>query len=73
MVTNVVVDEIRRKKHRRVIVRVDFEKVFISSWFLYYMFERLGFWKKWIMWVKGCMKFVYIFILVKGRPTNQFI
>lgn len=46
MVTNVVVDEIRRKKHRRVIVRVGFEKVYISSWFLYYMFERLGFWKK---------------------------
>ena len=53
--------------------KVDFEKAYDSvSWaFLFYMLERLGFFDKWIGWIKACIESRFISILVNCRPSEE--
>jgi len=59
LVTNEVLDEIRKKKKSCVFFKVDYEKAYDSvSWeFIFYMLGRLGFCDKWIRWIKACLEF----------------
>jgi len=74
LVANEVVEEIKRRKRSRVIVKVDFEKAydFVSWEFLYYMMSRVGFYNKWIMWMKGYLESSTISVLENGSPTQEF-
>ena len=36
------------------------------------MLHRLGFHSKWIKWVKGCLEFVSVSVLINGSPTTEF-
>ena len=74
LVANEVVDEMKRKKKRWVIIKIDFEKAYDSvSWkFLYYMTARMGFCEKWVHWIKKCLESSSISILVNGSPTKEF-
>ena len=50
VVANEVIDKARRKKKSCLVFKVDYKKAyddFISSCFLAYMFQRLGFKEKW--------------------------
>jgi len=74
VVANEVINEIKKKKKECVIVKVEFEKAYYTvSWnYLMYMMERLGFCRKWIHWIKGCLSYASVSILVNGSPTTEF-
>jgi len=74
VIANETVDFLRKEKRMRVIVKVDFEKVYDSvEWeFLEYMMNWVGFHYGWINWIKSCLKFVTISILINGNPTKEF-
>jgi len=36
------------------------------------MLRRLGFHSKWIQWVRGCLEFASVSVLVNGSPTTEF-
>ena len=75
VVANEVVEEVRRKKGRCIIVKPDFEKSYDSvNWdFLIYMLKRLGFCSKWKKWIRAYLESPSISILVNGSPTDQFV
>jgi len=74
LVTNKLIEEIKRKKEKCVYLKVDYEKAHDSiRWdFIYYMLGRLGFCKKWIGWIKNCLETSLVSILVNGSPTSEF-
>ena len=72
LVANKVVEDTRRRIRGCLVFKVDFEKAYDSiSWsFLYYMLRRLWFCETWNKWVKGCLEFVTISVLVNENPTE---
>ncbi|KAJ9549100.1 hypothetical protein OSB04_021643, partial [Centaurea solstitialis] len=53
---------------------VDMEKAFDTvNWnFLFHSMEQMGFGKKWINWIRGCLNSASISILINGSPTKEF-
>jgi len=46
----------------------------LVSWdFLYYTMARLGFYARWVEWIKECLESSSISILVNGSPTKEFV
>jgi len=37
------------------------------------MLGKLGFYEKWISWIKACLESVSVSVLVNGSPTKEFI
>ena len=74
LVANEVLEEYRRKRKSCVFFKVDYEKAYDSmSWdFIYYMLKRLGFYDRWIRWIKGCLESASVSVLVNGSPTREF-
>jgi len=74
LVANEVLDEMKRRKKRCVFFKVDFEKAYdsVRCEFIYYMLEKVGFYGKWICWIKGCLEFAFVFVLVNGSPAKEF-
>jgi len=74
VVINEVIEEVRRKKGKCIIIKADFEKAYDSvNWeFLLYMLERMGFCPKWVKWIRSCLESFDISILINGSPTGQF-
>ena len=71
---NEVLEEVKRKKKSCVFFKVDYEKVYDSvSWeFIFYMPGRLGFYEKWVRWIKSCLESSSVSVLVNGSPTKEF-
>jgi len=36
------------------------------------MLHKLGFHKRWILWIKGCLDSATMSVLVNGSPTTEF-
>ena len=74
LVANEVLEEVKRRKKRCVYFKVDYEKAydFVSWEFLYYMLGRLGFYERWIRWIKSCLESFSMSVLVNGSPTSEF-
>lgn len=74
LVANEFVDYVDRHNKGYVLFKIDFEKAYdsISSDFLDYMMERLGFSMKWRSWVKAITCGSNNFVLVKDSPTIEF-
>ena len=74
VVANEVVDDAKRSRKSCCLFKIDFEKAYDSvNWsFLYYMLGRMGFPKRWVKWIKGCVESASISVLVNGSPTNEF-
>jgi len=74
LVANNTVEEIKRKKHRCIIMKINFEKSYNSiRWrFVVYLMKRLRFNGKWIGWLKGCLESSTILVLVNGNPSTKF-
>ena len=55
-------------------LKVDFEKAYDSvRWaFLYDMLSKMGFHNLWIAWIRGCLEFATVSVLVNGSPTEEF-
>ena len=75
LIANETVEEAKRCHKSCLVFKVDYERAYDSvSWaFLSYMMRRLGFCRKWICWIEGCLHSATISVLVNGRPTNEFI
>jgi len=37
------------------------------------MLGILGFYEKWISWIKACLESISVSVLVNGNPTKEFI
>jgi len=74
VVANEVVEELKRGGRRGMCLKVDYEKAYDSvSWvFLLNMLQRLGFHRRWITWIKGCLESANVSVLVNGSPTSEF-
>lgn len=57
-----------------MLFKVDFKKSYDSvSWdFLDYMMMRMGFVNTWRKWLKECLSFARVSVLVNGIPTKVF-
>jgi len=68
LVANEVLDESKRKMKSCVFFKVDYEKANDSvRWeFIYYMLGRLGFCEQWIVWIKSCLEFASVSVLVNN-------
>ena len=75
LVANEVVHEVKTKKRAYLIFKADFEKTCDTvRWsFLAYMLYRMGFCSKWIGWMWGFLQSSFIFVLMNGGPTKEFI
>ena len=75
LVANDALEEMKRKKRSCVFLKVDYEKAydFIVCEFIYYMLGEVGFCDRWINWIKSCLEFALVSVLVNGSPTKEFI
>nr|GFA12651.1 RNA-directed DNA polymerase, eukaryota, reverse transcriptase zinc-binding domain protein [Tanacetum cinerariifolium] len=64
----------KRKKTKLMVFKIDFEKAFDTiSWdFLLQVMCFMGFNKKWIKWISGCLTFATSSILINGSLTGEF-
>jgi len=69
-----VVEEVTRKKGKHTVLKEDFEKAYDSvNWdFLFSMLEMLGFYPKWVKWIRGYLESLTISILVMRVQCNNF-
>ncbi|GKE32597.1 putative RNA-directed DNA polymerase, eukaryota, reverse transcriptase zinc-binding domain protein, partial [Tanacetum coccineum] len=74
LMVNEVVKWCKRKKSQLMVFKIDFEKAFNSvSWdFLLQVMHFMGFSKKWMQWIKGCLYSSTSSILINGSPTCEF-
>jgi len=75
LVSNEVLDEMKRKKKSCVFFKVNYEKAYESMrWeIIYYKLGRLRFCEKWISWIKSCLESASVLIIVNRNPVKEFI
>ncbi|GKU90505.1 hypothetical protein SLEP1_g4494 [Rubroshorea leprosula] len=74
VIANEIIDEVKRKKKKGFLFKVDFEKAYNKvCWdFIEYMLMRMEFCTTWRKWTQECLKSSSIFVLNNGSPTKQF-
>lgn len=74
LIINVVVACCKKQKKKVMILKVDFEKVFYSmSWdFFIKIMQFMGFGLNWVSWVKACLISSKSSVLVNGSPIAKF-
>ncbi|GKV25193.1 hypothetical protein SLEP1_g34663 [Rubroshorea leprosula] len=74
VIVNEVIEEVKIKKKKSFLFKVDFEKVYDKvCWdFIEYMMMRMGFNATWRKWIRECLASSSISVLINGSPTNQF-
>ncbi|GKV29684.1 hypothetical protein SLEP1_g38589 [Rubroshorea leprosula] len=74
VIANEILDEVKKKKKKGFLFKVDFEKAYDKvSWdFIDYMMMRMGFCATWREWIQECLNSSSVSILINGSPTNQF-
>ncbi|XP_058725579.1 uncharacterized protein LOC131596860 [Vicia villosa] len=75
LLVNEVIDWAKRNKSSCLLLKVDFEKAYDSlSWnFLRDMLVRMGFGKRWLMWMDACIFSSHLSVLVNGSATHDFM
>nr|KYP63095.1 LINE-1 reverse transcriptase isogeny [Cajanus cajan] len=74
LVANEVVEEVKQKKKKCLMFKVDFAKAYDSvNWnFLQHMMLTMGFPPKWCNWIAECLQTSRVSVLVNGSPTEEF-
>ncbi|XP_058776499.1 uncharacterized protein LOC131650805 [Vicia villosa] len=74
LLVNEVIDWAKQNKSSCLLLKVDFEKAYDSlSWnFLRDMLVRMGFGKRWLMWMDACIFSSHFSVLVNGSATRDF-
>ncbi|GKU90798.1 hypothetical protein SLEP1_g4749 [Rubroshorea leprosula] len=74
VIANEVIDEVKKKKKKAFLFKIDFEKAYDKvSWsFLDHMMQKMGFCEKWRLWIQECLRSSLVSILVNGSPSRQF-
>ena len=72
LIANEVVDEKRRLRDEGVMFKIDFEKAYdhVDWGFLEHVLERKGFSSKWRSWMRGCLSFTSLNVLVNGNAKG---
>ncbi|GKV37224.1 hypothetical protein SLEP1_g45281 [Rubroshorea leprosula] len=75
VIANEVIEEIKRKKLKSFLFKVDFEKAYDKvCWdFIEYMMMRMIFNATWRKWIWECLASSSVSVLINGSPTNQFL
>lgn len=74
VILNEAIEDAKRLKKERLILKVDFAKAFDSiDWdYLWDMLKRMNFPAKWIRWIQGCVTTASANVLVNGSPSGEF-
>ena len=74
LIANEAVDTIIRRKEKGIVCKLDIEKAYdhLSWGFLIQVFDKMGFGKRWVSWVKWCISTASFSILVNGSPAGFF-
>lgn len=74
LVSNEIVNSVRRQGNDGLLFKVDFERAYNSvSWgFLDFIQKKMGFGERWGRWVYYCISIVSLFVLVNGSPSREF-
>ncbi|KAK2649769.1 hypothetical protein Ddye_017258 [Dipteronia dyeriana] len=64
----------KKKGKRGFLVKLDFEKAYenVEHEFLYEVMQKMGFGVRWQQWIKSCITYPSLSVLVNGSPTDQF-
>ncbi|XP_019451799.1 PREDICTED: uncharacterized protein LOC109353895 [Lupinus angustifolius] len=75
VVINEVIHSAKKGREGCLILKVDFEKAYDSvDWgFLDYMLSQCGFPSSLRRWVRNCLSYTSMHVLVNGSPTDQFL
>ncbi|KAJ9562981.1 hypothetical protein OSB04_008141 [Centaurea solstitialis] len=75
LIANEVICNLKEKKMKALVFKVDFAKAFDSvNWnFLLSTMSQMGFGQKWCSWIKGCLTSASVSVLVNGSPTEEFL
>lgn len=74
VILNELIDEAKKKKHKRIIFKVDFAKAYDTvDWdFLDEMLEGMHFSSKWRNWIQECVSSASASALINGSPSENF-
>lgn len=74
LIANEVVDWWKKSNRKGLILKLHFEKAYDTvNWnFLFHMLENFGFGSTWTKWMKGCISFARVSILLNGSPSLEF-
>ena len=74
LIANEVIDDLIRRKKKGLLCKLDIEKAYDHlNWdFLLQDIEKMGFGKKWIIWIRECISMTYFSVLVSGTPSGFF-
>lgn len=74
VILNEILEEARRNKRSRLILKVDFAKAHDSiDWsYLFEMLRLMNFLNKWVGWMKSCVSSASANVLVNGSPSGEF-
>lgn len=63
-----------KRKEEGVIFMVYFEKAYdcVEMDFIWFILEKMGFGTRWIRWMKRCVFFVWVSVLVNGYTRGKF-
>ena len=73
-ITNEAVDSLIRRKEKGLLCKSDIEKAYDHlKWdFLLKVMEKIGFGKKWLIWIRWCISTTSFSVLVNGTPSGFF-
>ncbi|XP_057775476.1 uncharacterized protein LOC130994451 [Salvia miltiorrhiza] len=71
---NEIIDEVKKRKKRLTLFKVDFAKAFDTvDWkFIDLMLEKMNFSQKWRNWISECLGSATANVLVNGSPSGEF-
>jgi hypothetical protein len=75
LVVNELIDLVKRKKDKCLMLKVDFERAYDTvSWkYLEYTMFKKGFNASWVNWMRACIFSSSMSVLVNGIPTENFL
>ena len=71
LIANEVIDKIKHKGTRGLLLKVDFEKAYDNvDWsFLELVMTKIRFKENWKKWIMACVSMASLSVLVNGAPT----
>lgn len=74
VILNEVVEDAKKRKEERIILKVDFAKAYDSvEWdYLFDMMRLMNFPPKWVGWIMECVTIASVNVFVNGSPSGEF-